>query len=253
MLDAAYRRQFEEEGFVKLPAVVDAAGLEALRTHLLSQFEAELASGRLFSGGGLVSGHLNCFPGVASRFVYDALEENGVFDVARELSSRPLRQPNIGCNFNLPGSHAQNDHIDGYAAAPFLVLNVAVVDTGIENGAMEVLPGSHRCNYKYWEIAVGAPTRRRLTMKQGDALLRISTLWHRGMPNRSPRARPMLAFSWEDDGSDARDPYAIHGGDVTFLPNRFRTDWRGRLLERAFVAAPRLGKVYRAARSILER
>lgn len=86
-------------------------------------------------------------------------------------------------------------------------------------------------------------------MKQGDALLRVSTLWHRGMPNTSTKARPMLAFTWENGGSDLADPYAVHGGEITFLPNRFKTDWRGRLVERAFVAAPRLGTAYHVVRS----
>ena len=39
-------------------------------------------------------------------------------------------------------------------------------------------------------------------------------------------------------------------GRIRFLPNRFDTNWRGRLLERAFVTAPRLGIAYHVARSL---
>jgi hypothetical protein len=244
-----YRRQFAADGFVLFEGVVGRAELDQLTEDVLTQLRAEVAAGRLFHGGGLMSGHLNCFPGAGSRFVYDALQTKGIFDIARALSAVPLRMPNIGCNLNLAGSHAQNEHIDGYAAAPFLVLNVAAVDTDLRNGAMEVLPGTHQRVHKYWEIALGRLRRRRVVLKQGDALLRISTLWHRGMPNLSGVSRPMLAFSWESGGNDAPDPYAIHGGKITFLPNRFRTDWRGRLVERAFVMAPKLGRTFHVARS----
>jgi hypothetical protein len=63
----------------------------------------------------------------------------------------------------------------------------------------------------------------------------------------------MLAFTWEDGGRRDGDPYAIHGGRVTFLPNRYHTDFAGRLRERGFVAAPRLARVARAVQSLFEK
>jgi Phytanoyl-CoA dioxygenase (PhyH) len=246
------RRSFEADGYVLFKDVVPRAPLAALSRDLTDKWRADVASGALFQGGGNLSGHLNCFPGAASRFVYTALEAAGVFDVVAALSSEKLRKPNIGCNLNLPGSHAQNEHIDGYRDKPFLVVNVAAVDTDLTNGAMEIINRTHQREFKYWEIMLQGGNRRRVSMKQGDALLRVSTLWHRGMPNPSANPRPMLAFTWENGGSPEVDPYAAHGGKIAFLPNRYNTDWKGRLIERAFVAAPRLGSVYHAARSLLQ-
>lgn len=243
---------FQEQGFVVLEGVVNPHELAGLSHELASAFDRARAAGTLFSGGGTVSGHLNCFPGAGSRFVYQALEARGVFELVAQLSPTPLRKPNIGCNFNLPNSSPQNPHVDGYFETPFLVANVAAVDTTLENGAMEILPGTHRRRYKYWEIAYGRLPRRRVPLRQGDVVVRISTLWHRGMPNRTAVPRPMLAFTWEDGGSSVSDPYDRFGGAVTFLPNRYHTSWKGRLLESAFVSAPRLGTALRAARSLLE-
>jgi ectoine hydroxylase-related dioxygenase (phytanoyl-CoA dioxygenase family) len=247
------RERFEAEGYLLFENVVGRDALAALSRAIIGRFRADTASGAMFVGGGNVSGHLNCYPGTGSRFVYEALEARGIFELAAALSPQPLRKPNIGCNLNLPGSKPQNEHVDGYAATPFLVVNVAAVDTDLTNGAMEIIPGSQRRAFKYWEIALRRADRRRLTMKQGDAVLRTSTLWHRGMPNQSASPRPMLAFTWEDGGSQQRDPYALHQGQITFLPNRYSTDWKGQLVERAFVTAPRLATVYRAARSLFER
>lgn len=247
------RQAFAEDGYLTFPGVVDGHKLTELTERIRHQFATAQAMGRLFSGGGTVHGHLNCFPGAISRFVYAALAERGVLDVVRALSPTALRLPNVGCNFNLPGSLAQNEHVDGDPAEPFFVVNVAAVDTALANGAIEILPGTHRAHYKYWQLLLERPKRRRLVMKQGDALIRISTLWHRGMPNFSEEGRPMLAFSWENGGSLMPDPYAVHRGQIAFLPNRHRTDWMGRLRERAFVTAPALGTAFLFVKSLMDR
>lgn len=247
------RRDFAENGYVTFEGIVDRARLTELTESIRREFASQKVTGRLFSGGGTVHGHLNCFPGAASRFVYDTLAQRGIFDVVRALSPAAVRLPNIGCNFNLPKSRPQNEHVDGYATEPFPVVNVAAVDTGIVNGAIELLPGTHRRNFKYWQIVLERPKRVRLSMKQGDVLIRTSTLWHRGMPNLTDEGRPMLAFSWEDGGSKLPDPYAVHEGRIAFLPNRHRTNWAGRVRERAFVAAPRVGTAFLVVKSLLER
>lgn len=247
-----YRQRFAADGYLVFEGVVEREPLGALARAITDQWRTDVESGLLFTGGGNLSGHLNCFPGVASRFVYETLEARGIFQIVAALSEQPLRKPNIGCNLNLPGSSPQNEHVDGYAAQPFLVANVAAVDTDLQNGAMEIVQGTHDRAHKYWEIALRSSAKRRVPMRQGDVLIRVSTLWHRGMPNLTQAPRPMLAFTWEDGGSKLEDPYSVHGGHITFLPNRYSTDWKGRLIERAFVTAPRLGTMYRAARSLFE-
>jgi hypothetical protein len=253
ILTPALEQSFDAEGYLVFPGAVGAERLAELHELLLSEFGRARVDGRLFAGGGLVSGHLNCFPGRASRFVYDELEVRGVFDIASGLWPTPLRTPNIGCNFNLPGSRPQNEHIDGLYSDPFLVINVATVDTDLSNGAMEILRGTHRRHFKHWQLAWKPPQRRRVLLRRGDALLRISTLWHRGMPNPSATARPMLAFTWEQGGTSVVDPYAAFDGQVAFLPNRYAIGLTGRLRERAFVTAPRVSTAFRVVRSFFER
>lgn len=245
-------QEFRTRGYVLIERVVGASVLEGIYAQLISEFEQTKAEGKLFVGGGTLSGHLNCFPGVGSSWVYEALESSGIVDLVHRLSPNSLGLPSVGCNLNLPHSSAQNEHIDGYAASPFLVVNVAVVDTQLQNGAMEVMPSTHLREYKYWQLLASRPERTRLCMLRGDVLIRTSALWHRGMPNRTGRPRPMLAFTWENGGSLLADPFTAYDGKVRFLPNRFRTNWLGRLRERAFVAAPRLGRAVRAASSLFD-
>jgi len=248
----ALKARFREHGFLVVKGVVNRSELAQLSLRILQEYERVRSEGTLFTGGGTRSGHLNCFPGAESRFVLDALERQGVLDLVRALSPTPLRAPNIGCNLNLPASSAQNEHADGYVEQEFLIVNVAAVDTNISNGAMEVLLRTHAQSLKYWQIFAHPPRRTRLCLDQGDVVIRTSTLWHRGMPNFTAKPRPMLAFTWENDGSALSDPYSVHDGRITFLPNRYPTNWRGRIREHVFVAAPRLSSALRAAQSLFE-
>jgi hypothetical protein len=243
---------FAREGYVTLSNVVSKSRLAALTDELRGEYARARTNGELFSGGGMISGHLNCFPGVQSRFVYDELEKYGVFDLVRNLSLSATRMPNIGCNLNLPNSSAQNPHADGFAASSFLIVNVAPIDTDLKNGAMEVTPGTHLREYKYWQYALSGKAAIRMRVSAGDVIVRSSMLWHRGMPNMSNAIRPMLAFTWENGGSDLTDPYAAHGGKITFLTNRYAENLSGRLRERAFASLPALGRCYLFMRSVVQ-
>jgi hypothetical protein len=252
---AEHLRSFAEQGYAFFPNVVPKEKLSELRAGIVEAFERTKRSGSLFSGGGVVAGHLNCFPGRESQFVYDALEQHGILDLLKALSPRPLEELTVGCNLNLPKSVTQHYHIDGAFRHDFLIVNTAVVDTDLENGAIEVIPGSHRRYYKYWRFAVERPYRfsKRLPMRQGDVLVRTSRLWHRGMPNRTSLARPMVAMTFtERPPGEHRDPFQFNDGKIKFYENWYRTDWRGRLRERTFVTAPFTYDAYRFVASLFE-
>jgi ectoine hydroxylase-related dioxygenase (phytanoyl-CoA dioxygenase family) len=222
---------------------------------LLEEFNQARTSGRLFEGGGGLAGHLNCSPGEAARFAYDTLVDVGIIDVIKTLSDKVVRLPNVGCNFNLPNSVTQHWHMDRPFTRDFMIANVAVVDTDLSNGAIDVLPGSHQRFHKYWQLAleraIGRRVGKRVPLQRGDVLVRTSSLWHRGMPNHTAAARPMLAFTWEDGGSVHADPFQAEGGKIVFRPNWYGPNLLGRLRERTYVAAPFTHDVYRFARSLI--
>jgi Phytanoyl-CoA dioxygenase (PhyH) len=248
-----YAKFFAENGYVVIKGVVPRAPLAHLANRMQEEFERQLRTGSMFNGGGLVSGHLNASPGEEGRFAYQALKERGVIDLIRSISPGSVREPFLGCNFNLPGSVTQHYHMDRTFRNEFMIANVAVVDTDLVNGAIDVVPGTHKRFYKYWQWALERPYRKaiRLPAQQGDVLIRVSNLWHRGMPNHSNVPRPMLAFTWEDGGSLQADPFAQNDGKIAFRPNWFRPSRLGRLRERVFVAAPLSYSAYRVVDSIV--
>ena len=250
-----FKQAYARDGYFIIPRVVSPERLTELHHALSREFEMASKSGALFSGGGLVSGHLNCFPGAGARFAYDTLQDRGIIDIVKGLHPNVLRMPNVGLNFNLPGSHTQHYHIDRPFARDFMIVNVAVVDTVIENGAIDMIPGTHKRFYKYTRFVLEGRYRQgvRVPMNQGDVLIRSSNVWHRGMTNQSKAPRPMLAMTWEDGGSSEPDPFEANGGKIRFLPNWFRPTRVGRLRERLFVKVPIAYSALRFGRSLLDR
>jgi phytanoyl-CoA dioxygenase PhyH len=247
-------REYAQNGYLVFRNVVPKAKLSELRATLVTEFHRVRSAGQLFAGGGGISGHLNCYPGEEARFAYEVLRDYGILDLIVRLMPQAAGAPYVGMNFNLPGSSAQHYHPDGLFTEAFMVTNVAVVDTDLANGAIDVLPGTHREFYKYWRFALERAYRRstRIPMQQGDVLIRNSNLWHRGMPNHTSDPRPMLALTFGENRGPVKpeDPFAVDGGRIAFQPNWFKPTLLGRVRERTFVRAPITYAAYRFVRSL---
>jgi hypothetical protein len=242
----------DHDGYVVMRGVVSKDKLTAFSDDLLAEFDHRVDEGLPFQGGGLLSGHLNCFPGERARFIYDELRERGVFDLVRSYRPDIADRVRPTLNFNLPGSVAQHYHMDNAYLKEFLICNVAVVDTDLDNGALDVLPGTNREFYKFWRYALERKYRltTRVPLQQGDVVVRKSTLWHRGMPNQSSAPRPMMAITFGEVDDTTADPFATNGGEIEFYPNWFNPSRLGRLRERTFVRAPITYSAYRFVASL---
>jgi ectoine hydroxylase-related dioxygenase (phytanoyl-CoA dioxygenase family) len=248
----SFARRFDEVGYVVFRDIVPTEPLQMLAEQIGSAYEEARCNGALFAGGGRHTGHLNCFPGETSRFVYDALVEHGIVDLVRAVRPDIVESVRATMNLNLPGSVAQHYHADGLYTREFIICNVAVIDTDLHNGAIDVLPGTHSRFYKFWRYAAERKFRltTRIPMRQGDVLVRRSTLWHRGMPNQSPSPRPMMAVTFGENEPGAGDPFLVNDGALMFFPNWYNTSRLGQLRERAYVKAPITYSAYRFARSL---
>lgn len=250
---AAIKRAFAEDGYFIVRGCVSKAEMESVEQRMRSAFEEWKRGSERFQGGGLLSGHLNCYPGEVARGVMDELKANGTLDLVQTLFPTDPTQTRWGCNFNLPGSVVQHYHIDGLFVESYPIINIAVVDTDLVNGAIDVIPKTHKRFYKYWEFAAGRVSRQavRLPMSRGDVLVRLSTVWHRGMPNRSQTARPMLALTLGEKEVNNADPFAYNDGKIEFQANWFKTNLLGQIRERTTVMAPITYSAYRFAHSLV--
>lgn len=247
-LAADIGRALATDGYIVLPGLVDRQRVQEFAVSLLAEYERS----DKFVGGGTFSGHLNCFPGASSRFFLEEIEANGVADAIRALRPGLDNSVRATLNFNLPNSVAQHYHMDGLYIEDFVICNIGVVDTDLHNGAIDLLPGTQQRFYNYWEYAVRRLWRRstRVPMRAGDVLIRRSTVWHRGMPNKSAVPRPMMSLTFGESSAPAGDPFAVHEGKMHFYPNWFNPTRLGRLRERVFVAAPVSYAAFRFAKSL---
>ena len=60
----------------------------------------------------------------------------------------------------------------------------------------------------------------------------------------------MMAITFGERGSTARDPFALNGGQIVFYPNWFNPSRLGRLREKTFVRAPVTYSTYRFVTSL---
>jgi len=244
----ALQKQVDEQGYAVLRGVVPRHSLAQYASTVSEEYE----KAPKFKGGGTVTGHLNCFPGRSARFAWDELEASGLVDAVYAMRAGRPNQMRVTMNFNLAGSVAQHYHIDGAYLDDFLICNLAVVDTTLINGAIDLLPGTNREFMPFWKYALTRQYKKstRLEMQAGDVLLRKSNLWHRGMPNKSKVARPLLSFTFGEKGAPEGDPFEVNNGDFEFYANWYRTSRAGRARERTFKMFPLSYSAYRFATSL---
>lgn len=242
------RHDLEINGYVVIPGVVSNERITAFCRALTEAYDRAPR----FKGGGSINGHLNCFPGEQSRFFYEELAEAGIIDFATSMRAGRSSAVRPSLNYNLPGSVAQHYHVDGPFTQDFLICNIAMVDTDVCNGAIDVLPGTHREFLKFWRYAVNRKYRltTRVPLQTGDVLVRVSTLWHRGMPNLTAAPRPMMALTFGEGSAPEGDPFTAHGEGISFYPNWYSTSWLGQLRERTFKVAPISYSAYRFVASL---
>jgi Phytanoyl-CoA dioxygenase (PhyH) len=234
-----------DDGYVVLRKVVAKDRLTRLADDLTAAYEGA----EKLKGGGSIAGHINCFPGRSARFVYDELVDGGVVDAVQRIRAGRDNSVRSTMNYNLPGSVPQHYHIDGLYTDDFMICNVAVIDTTLHNGAIDLLPGTNREFVPFWKFALQRTYRlsTRIEMGQGDVLLRKSNLWHRGMPNKSGEPRPMYSVTFGEKSAPQTDPF---DGDIRFYPNWYNTSRLGMVRERVFVAAPVSYAGYRFVKSL---
>ena len=183
--------ELQRDGYVVLPRVVGAHQLAAIRREL-----APFLTGRLFGR--------NDFEGFRTERVYALLakaplvatlvEHPAVLElVGAILQPDYLLSANLAINVH-PGETAQALHADdGYCRIPrprepMGVSAIWAIDDFTEdNGATEVIPGSHT-----WGDGEPDPDDKRarqVTMPAGSAVVLMGTLLHRGGANRSTGTR----------------------------------------------------------------
>jgi ectoine hydroxylase-related dioxygenase (phytanoyl-CoA dioxygenase family) len=203
----------QKDGFVVINNVIDHAHLDILRERM----EADLVKVKALPivPHNFVWGNIQQDPPPQAEFVFrDVVANPFVCQVTSTMLGAGAFNSYMSGNSNVPGSNLQRVHVDAGQLWPNLktahpvarlAVNLALDDTTVENGAIELWPGSHLDTRKAvgqnlpltdadldGQRAIAAPVAG--TARKGSFLLRDLRLWHRGTPNVSDATRFMIAM-----------------------------------------------------------
>ncbi len=224
------RSALHQDGFVVLNDVVDLTHLATLREKMQEDLATILA--REDAPFNFNAGNVQQDPPPFPPYLFrDVLLNDLVIQVTKAMLGSGLKNNFYSGNTALPGERMQPVHPDVPQLWPDLetatpsfgfVVNIPVVDMTPENGSTELWPGTHhdttlsdvRGDIKVPEEALERQRSARPpvqpSLRCGGVLIRDIRLWHRGMPNRTPTPRPMIAMihwiRWWNDHERIRFP-----------------------------------------------
>ena len=206
-------RAIRRNGFVIVKQAITIEPLQVLRERMDSDTIELLEYCESLGGNPRERGHLQQGPPVSSDFVFSEVAMNPhVNAICVELFGGKPRLTFYNGNTNCPGSVEQHLHMDGehstqppepVAPISSVVVNVPPGPMTLDNGAIQLWPGSHLVRTKRPDQGIDKQTieaRRKLAppirakTEVGDVLVRDVRLWHRGVPNLSDRPRHMIAL-----------------------------------------------------------
>lgn len=220
-----------EDGFVVIEDVVDHAHLDFLTERMEQDLVAIRKLPRVPHN--FVWGNVQQHPPPFEPFVFrDVVANPFVCQVTSAVLGEGAFMNGMTGNTNLPGSSIQPVHTDDGQLWPDLevatpayelVVNIALEDTTLENGAIELWPGTHldvgQVVGQDIRVPEEAVERRREvvpaargTTRKGSVLIRDKRMWHRGMPNTSDRIRFMVAMVHHVRWLDRKPRYALERG-----------------------------------------
>jgi ectoine hydroxylase-related dioxygenase (phytanoyl-CoA dioxygenase family) len=211
---AIKRAEFDSQGYLLFDSVLSDEELGPIRAALAPHLAKEIA-GR------------NDFEGLRTNRVYALLAKGRVFaDLACHPLALAFAEADLGCECLLsaclainihPGETVQPWHYDdGHYRLPrprhSLGVSAfwAIDETTEENGATEIIPGSHvwpenelpgssnvtSFTTREFNAQAHDPGARadaiKVTMKPGSLMLAKGTLWHRGGANRADKSRLII-------------------------------------------------------------
>ena len=209
-LEAAVQA-IQETGYVILNDIVSHDHLDILREKMTEDSLKMIEKYRR-GGSGRVKGHLQQGPPPFAPYVFPDVVANPIAEQVTErlFGGGGFFNSFYNGNTNTPGSETQPLHMDTGHLWPgrnpshpphMVVVNICLMDTTEENGAVELWPGTHLIG----DVGRGVPEeaqekRREISppvrgaAPKGSALIRDMRLWHRGVPNLSDQIRHMIAL-----------------------------------------------------------
>jgi hypothetical protein len=234
------RRGLETDGIIACKAAFSPAWVQEVRADIDRAF----AEARSREGGAVGRGpnrwYVEIHPEALRGFV-DLVDHPWVRTVCETVLGPDYRIVEVGFDTPFPGAQVQPWHRD-FPSPPetrdehrltSLAFNLTTVDTTDEMGPFEIAPGTqweHGDDFDHEQFPPTSEYGRYEALAErkypqvGDISARSALTIHRGTPNRSDVARPVLVLGVDAPGAgnDAHHDLAVTRGYWEGLPQRVR-------------------------------
>ncbi|MEJ8675820.1 phytanoyl-CoA dioxygenase family protein [Chromobacterium amazonense] len=200
---------FLKDGYIVVENVLSKELVEGIKQRVsqLALRESECGEGHFYSQTGKMQrvwnllGKGDVFHGVITQdLILDAMEK--IF--ARETTHKKYYLSSFQANILFPGAEAQKWHLDTPIPEPHTSWIVKantiwpLIDFTEENGATEVLPGSHTFSRRPKESDLPMLREKSIKVmaKAGSVVITHGHLWHRSGSNLSQDTRAVLLGSF---------------------------------------------------------
>ena len=217
-----WRGDLDRDGFIMFERALSAAQLDAIRTELAPHLARNVTGRNDFEG--VKTNRVYALPGKGKALAALAMHPLALAFAEAELGPHCLLSACLAINLQ-PGESVQPWHFDdSYMTAPRprdaygLSAFWAIDDMTEDNGATEIIPGSHKwpdtefpgslMPDNFLGAAIPEPDEDpgaredsvKAVMPSGSLMLAKGTLWHRGGANRSNKPRllitPQYCVGW---------------------------------------------------------
>lgn len=230
-------------GYAVVKGLLAPEVLAQLNEEILSRVDVEGL--RALKLPGFSMGNLNMKKCFLHARIWDELVASGLIDLLQQEYS--YQYLTCGGNLNLPGSQRQRYHRDSFNDN--LIINIPLVDTSIENGAVTVVGAPNQVSLTTPRFFASGLHRqgKQVCTQAGDVILRHVSTWHRGNPNLSQAPRMMLSFILRRDfpyGDPAKFTIAnpVFDGEFQIYGNIYWENRAGRVMEVLDRYIPSVGK-----------
>ncbi len=200
-------QHFQDEGYCVVPGVLDQQSVTEVKAVVqeLASWEAAKATGQFYDDSGkvqrvwnLINKHPVFGELIASPLIMDAMAQ--LFD--RDTPHFTYYLSSLQANVLFPGAVRQKLHIDTPVPEPLppWIIKANSIwlldDFTADNGATELLPGSHKRTTKPRESDYDSSEIISVRAAAGSVLFTHGALWHRAGANQSEVWRTVLLGSF---------------------------------------------------------
>jgi hypothetical protein len=242
-------RELERAGITSAPGALSTAWADSMGVDVFASFEAAMRR----DGGAIARGPHRWYVEMHPEELRGYLElvtHPWVTSVAEAVLGPEYELVELGFDIPFPGAELQPWHRD-FPSPPetwrerrltSLAFNLTAVDTVPEMGGFEIAPGTHWEDGREFEHGMFPPRSRwaayeavatRRHPQRGDVSARSALTIHRGTPNTSRQARPVLVLGVDAPGAGHA---ALHDQMVTrgfhaSLPDSVRRHLSARVVD----------------------